>query len=340
VPEPLWRLLKIDIVLGLLAFSLRFLPPLVAFASFLTNRVRRVTWKTWRCLAHSRLEIPHDGTSEFHYHPLDDSDNEIRLLRLHPGEDNESIAVDIIHVSLNDNPRYLALSYVWGSTEVLHQISVNGKPKTVGLNLYLALKYLRNMKGQIGEHANALWWIDALSIDQSNYVERGHQVRVMKDIYTRAEKVMVWLGPPTEESELALATIRAMVAESLLYTAAKRKKEEEDERAKIGEKKPNVSELGENEKERQEDEEQQEMIHDDDGRDKPETKIGSTKAPGGTADSNCFSKSNYSGPFSLEYVEELRSQWDIGKSTRISGCVQRHKVQPHSVNRVLLCAKV
>jgi hypothetical protein len=48
-----------------------------------------------------------------------------------------------------------------------------------------------------------------------------------------------------------------MVAESLLYTAAKRKKEEkeEDERAKIGEKNPDVSELVKKEKERQEDEE-------------------------------------------------------------------------------------
>jgi hypothetical protein len=69
------------------------------------------------------------------------------------------------------------------------------------------------------------------------------------------------------------------------------------------------------------------MIHDDDERDKPETKIGSIEDPGGTEDSNCFSsKSKYSGPFSLECVEELRSKWDIGKSTRISGCVQRHKM--------------
>ncbi|KAF8856037.1 hypothetical protein BDZ45DRAFT_594841, partial [Acephala macrosclerotiorum] len=148
--------------------------------------------------------------------PLDPLDNEVRLLRLNPGEDNKPIRVDIIHTSLNDRPRYFALLYVWGSKIVPYHILVDRKPKVVGKNLYLALKHLRNMKGQINEHTGVLWWIDALSINQSNYFGCGHQARLMRDIYSRANKVMVWLGPPTEDSELALAAIRAIEAKILL----------------------------------------------------------------------------------------------------------------------------
>jgi hypothetical protein len=48
----------------------------------------------------------------YSYRPLDVSRNEIRLLRLLPGEDMPR--VEIFHVSLDDDPQYEALSYAWG----------------------------------------------------------------------------------------------------------------------------------------------------------------------------------------------------------------------------------
>jgi hypothetical protein len=38
------------------------------------------------------------------------------------------------------------------------------------------------------------FWIDALSIDQRNVLERNHQVQMMTSIYSQAQSVRVWLG--------------------------------------------------------------------------------------------------------------------------------------------------
>jgi hypothetical protein len=51
-------------------------------------------------------------------------------------------------------------------------------------------------------------WIDALCIDQSDPVERGHQVAFMADIYQRAAQVIVWLGNGTKQSEIAIECIQ------------------------------------------------------------------------------------------------------------------------------------
>jgi len=37
-------------------------------------------------------------------------------------------------------------------------------------------------------------WIDAVCIDQSNISERSHQVMLIREIYTNAETVDIWLG--------------------------------------------------------------------------------------------------------------------------------------------------
>jgi hypothetical protein len=38
-------------------------------------------------------------------------------------------------------------------------------------------------------------WIDAVSTNQEDLQERGHQVQIMGDIYATAQGVIVWLGP-------------------------------------------------------------------------------------------------------------------------------------------------
>ena len=79
----------------------------------------------------------------------------------------------------------------------------------VSTNLFNALVHLRENAGEADKSA---FWIDALSIDQQNPEERSEQVRLMKSIYERATRVLVWLGPPSKDSELALAKMRALEA--------------------------------------------------------------------------------------------------------------------------------
>jgi Heterokaryon incompatibility protein (HET) len=50
-------------------------------------------------------------------------------------------------------------------------------------------------------------WIDAICIDQCNLEERGTQVMRMGDIYKRAHRVVVWLGPEADDSAYAMKLI-------------------------------------------------------------------------------------------------------------------------------------
>jgi hypothetical protein len=55
-----------------------------------------------------------------------------------------------------------------------------------------------------------LLWIDAICIDQTEEAEqeRNQQLQIMGHIYSQAVKVIIWLGPSTPESRLALRYLR------------------------------------------------------------------------------------------------------------------------------------
>ena len=59
-------------------------------------------------------------------------------------------------------------------------------------------------------------WADAISIDQSNVVERGDQVDMMGLIFSKAQHVLVWLG---ENPEINIETFRLMKEVNQYYEA-------------------------------------------------------------------------------------------------------------------------
>ncbi|KAF4970276.1 hypothetical protein FSARC_2654 [Fusarium sarcochroum] len=114
----------------------------------------------------------------------------IRLLHLLPATDiNDPIESRIEVVSLEENPAYEALSYCWGENNQLREIKCNQQEFQVTENLFSALQHLRN------EHSERTLWIDAICINQKDLEERQSQVLLMEDIYTKSERVVVWLGP-------------------------------------------------------------------------------------------------------------------------------------------------
>ncbi|OTB14402.1 hypothetical protein K445DRAFT_47438, partial [Daldinia sp. EC12] len=80
-----------------------------------------------------------------------------------------------------------ALSYVWGKSKVSKYINVDGCPFPVTENLFNILTSLRN------QHTARPIWIDAICINQADSGEKVHQVRLMRDIYSKAKKVTIWL---------------------------------------------------------------------------------------------------------------------------------------------------
>lgn len=119
----------------------------------------------------------------------------IELLRVGNGFEDPyaSISCRLCVVSLNDAPKYTALSYVWGSPEPSMTIVLDDQLATVRGNLWEFLHEYRR-----DEHRSLLW-IDALCIDQKNDDERSHQVSIMAGIFSDAESVIAWLGVGVEQ---------------------------------------------------------------------------------------------------------------------------------------------
>jgi hypothetical protein len=94
----------------------------------------------------TKSNYPFPGIS---YKPLDFVNFEIRLLTLLENEDSSQdgqICCELKHASLDDPPKYHALSYCWGDPMVIAPILVNGSTMEVTTNLEAALRELRAQK--------------------------------------------------------------------------------------------------------------------------------------------------------------------------------------------------
>ncbi|KAL6707098.1 hypothetical protein ACN47E_004850 [Coniothyrium glycines] len=154
--------------------------------------------------------------SEFLFRQLDTKEKSIRLLQVLPGSDDQVITCELRHVRLNERPEYIALSYTWDhdnaeqsanleeSTKpephpLYGPIYFQGVPMAVGRNLWTFLWHYRKAINA-GRQSRELW-VDAICINQGDTKERNHQVTHMRDIYSAAISVIVWLGPVYDGAE-------------------------------------------------------------------------------------------------------------------------------------------
>ena len=157
------------------------------------------------------------------YEPLPQEPFSIRLLKVEPGVDQGDVRCSLSVFSLNDaaQNQYEALSYVWGSSDAPDHVFCNGQRRRVTRNLGLALRRIRRP-----DKARDIW-VDALCINQSaeNHTELAQQVARMRDIYSNATKVLIWLGEDatlTAESALALVRKAAGLAKAEAGSAVPR----------------------------------------------------------------------------------------------------------------------
>lgn len=148
------------------------------------------------------------------YDQLDRSKNQIRLLRLSPGCASDVLMCDLFTVSMEEPNEYEALSYVWGSAGNVLPIVLDGQRKDVTENLESALRHLRNAEKQ------RVLWVDALCINQDDLEERVSQVQLMRQIYSGASQVVVWLRSNKDKDEPALDMIRRLGSDPRLHWTA------------------------------------------------------------------------------------------------------------------------
>lgn len=61
----------------------------------------------------------------------------------------------------------------------------------------------------LSELPSTLFWVDAICINQNDNHEKGYQVRNMDKVY-RDKELLIWLGEPTDNSDIAINLIQAV----------------------------------------------------------------------------------------------------------------------------------
>ncbi|OQO04279.1 hypothetical protein B0A48_10890 [Cryoendolithus antarcticus] len=169
----------------------------------------------------------------YRYSALPKDTARLVFLKKKEPHDND-IFVELLQIPFNelDEHDYVALSYHWGRGEVekpiyLHDLSVirdgtaGSGPKLgqlvdnlqqllrnqfwVKLNLYNALLNIRN---ECAWNQNLKIWVDAVCIDQGNADEKEEQMARMSEIYSKAAKVLIWLGGGNDASKEAIRFLR------------------------------------------------------------------------------------------------------------------------------------
>lgn len=118
--------------------------------------------------------------------------DQIRILDLLPGKEEEEVECELRVVTLGAE-EYEALSYVWGDLGHGKIIKVDGVEQAVTSSLYAALHRLRS------SDSKRFLWVDQLCINQWDKKEKTNQVNLMREIYKKSSRGLLWLGEIVDE---------------------------------------------------------------------------------------------------------------------------------------------
>ncbi|RKL39845.1 hypothetical protein BFJ72_g6574 [Fusarium proliferatum] len=135
------------------------------------------------------------------YQPIT-GDREIRLLTLEPGAREDVLECELVNAELSWRTRFEALSYAWGDDNTKLELKCSGHIIGVMANLHDALLDLR-----LPTQRRVLW-IDALCINQADNDEKSKQIRLMHEIYSQAQEVLIYLGRSDASVHGAIESMR------------------------------------------------------------------------------------------------------------------------------------
>lgn len=144
------------------------------------------------------------------YTILDKDSQEIRLVSFGKAKD-ATFRGRLYHFPLFSCPKFVAISYTWGTAPPRRTIYLNGKKFRLRENIYQAMVSILRLRSryQAGDLKGSelmssnlplqaakleYFWIDSICIDQSSSVERNHQVALMGQIFSKAALLISWLG--------------------------------------------------------------------------------------------------------------------------------------------------
>ena len=152
-----------------------------------------------------------DGRTLYKHKPLR-NDKSLRLLKLmHAKEPSSDVICELFEVPPDQQRilKYEALSWTWPAEDSKHLITISENNKAfdfaISDNLFHALKVLRR------QDESRTLWVDAICINQQDNNEKNHQIPMMPTVYGEAERVCVWLGDASDESDMAIDFMKDIV---------------------------------------------------------------------------------------------------------------------------------
>ncbi|CAN9191102.1 unnamed protein product [Alternaria alternata] len=127
-----------------------------------------------------------------------------------------SIEIEIDQYTLTEDLDYDAISYVWGSAPASVTVKCNGRPLVVTSTALEMLHYLHRYQTNT---TTRKIWIDAICINQEDEEEKCIQIPLMRDIYSRARAVIVWMGLSTPETDVFFAEFQEMRVKVKMWKA-------------------------------------------------------------------------------------------------------------------------
>ena len=149
------------------------------------------------------------ASTPYHYEPLT-SESSFRLFRLKRAQPG-LINIHLFDASLENPPKFEAISYAWSQQGLDSTILCNDQPLHVASNVVSILRALQH------RDSPGILWVDSICINQSSTQERNLQVPKMCSIYRQAEKVWIWLGEGSYETDATfnfLAEVAAIIQRS------------------------------------------------------------------------------------------------------------------------------
>lgn len=101
---------------------------------------------------------------------------------------------------------FVALSYEWGDTLPVEDMVINGWTVQIRANLASALRELRfdYFDGR------PKLWADAICINQADIEELNREVKRLGNLFARAWRTLIWVGPKRDDSEKAIDLLQQL----------------------------------------------------------------------------------------------------------------------------------
>ncbi|KAI1141456.1 HET-domain-containing protein [Hypoxylon sp. FL0543] len=134
---------------------------------------------------------------------------DFRLLRLSALSSSGLLHGELDLVDLIYCPAFEALSYTWAG-----ETGNNTKPRVIFVGPYwdiipITVNCDSALRLLLSKGHTSLW-IDSICINQQDPRERSHQVSIMREIYSKASQVLVYLGPAADHSDDAIEALNRL----------------------------------------------------------------------------------------------------------------------------------